>query len=126
MGDWGRGSMADILVPVLIMSVLIFDMTLTTVIRIATGEVKSVGQWLAYTGRDHFHHRLLTLGYSKTASAMIFFAVSISFGLESIVMFLAPARLSTVILAHSIIAFIIIGFILAAKTNGKPCETART
>jgi UDP-GlcNAc:undecaprenyl-phosphate/decaprenyl-phosphate GlcNAc-1-phosphate transferase len=120
MGDWGASGMTDILVPVLIMSVLIFDMTLTTIIRIGTGEVKSVGQWLAYTGRDHVHHRLLTLGYSKTVAAIIFFAVSIAFGLEAVVMFLAPVRLSIIILLHSILAFIIIGFILAAKTNGKP------
>jgi UDP-GlcNAc:undecaprenyl-phosphate GlcNAc-1-phosphate transferase len=120
MGDWGMSGMTDILVPVLIMSVLIFDMTLTTVIRVGTGEVKSVGQWLAYTGRDHVHHRLLTLGYSKSVAALIFFAVSVAFGLEAVVMFLAPARLSIIILVHSILAFGIIGFILVAKTNGKP------
>ena len=119
MGDWGMDSITDILIPVLIMSVLIFDMTLTTIVRIAGGEVKSFGQWLAYTGRDHVHHRLLTLGFPKSAAALIFFAVSISFGLEAVVMYLAPTRLSLTILAHSIIAFIIIGFILAAKTNGK-------
>jgi UDP-GlcNAc:undecaprenyl-phosphate GlcNAc-1-phosphate transferase len=119
MGDWGVDSITDILIPVLIMSVLIFDMTLTTVVRVACGEVRSIGQWIAYTGRDHVHHRLLTLGYPKSAAALIFFAVSIAFGLEAVVMYLAPARLSFIILAHSIIAFVIIGFILAAKTNGK-------
>jgi UDP-GlcNAc:undecaprenyl-phosphate GlcNAc-1-phosphate transferase len=120
MGDWGMSGITDILVPVLIMSVLIFDMTLTTVVRVGTGEVKSIGQWLAYTGRDHVHHRIQTLGYSNSLAALIFFAVSVAFGLEAVVMFLAPARLSIIILAHSILAFCIIGFILAAKTNGKP------
>jgi UDP-GlcNAc:undecaprenyl-phosphate GlcNAc-1-phosphate transferase len=120
MGDWGMSGITDILIPVLIMSVLIFDMTLTTVVRVGTGEVKNIGQWLAYTGRDHVHHRLQTLGYSKGVAALIFFAVSVAFGLEAVVMFLAPVRLSIIILAHSILAFCIIGFILAAKTNGKP------
>ncbi|MBN1127984.1 MAG: undecaprenyl/decaprenyl-phosphate alpha-N-acetylglucosaminyl 1-phosphate transferase, partial [Chitinispirillaceae bacterium] len=120
LGDWGKSSLTDILVPVLIMSVLIFDMTLTTVVRIATGGVKSFSQWLTYTGRDHVHHRLLTLGYSKSTAALVFFAVSVSFGLEAVVMYLAPVQLSVLILLHSIIAFIIIGFILVARTNGRP------
>jgi UDP-GlcNAc:undecaprenyl-phosphate GlcNAc-1-phosphate transferase len=119
MGDWGIDSLTDILIPVLIMSVLIFDMTLTTVVRIGTGEVKNFSQWLSYTGRDHVHHRILTLGYSKTTAALIFFAVSVSFGLEAVVMYLAPARLSVLILCHSIIAFIIIGVILTAGTSNR-------
>jgi len=57
-GDWAKDNYVGIIVPVIIMAVPIFDMSLTTIMRIKEGKVKSFSQWLHYTGRDHFHHRV--------------------------------------------------------------------
>ena len=117
VGQWGD-SIIDLMVPVIIMSVLIFDMTLTTIVRIRSGEVKNFGEWIHYTGRDHFHHRLSGLGINPKTAALLFFSVSICFGLEAIALLFSSVWISLVILAHSVLVFIILGIILVHK-NGK-------
>jgi UDP-GlcNAc:undecaprenyl-phosphate GlcNAc-1-phosphate transferase len=116
LGEWGK-DMLDIAIPVLIMSVLIFDMSLTTLVRIRTGEVKSFGEWLRYTGRDHFHHRLTALGLNQKQAALIFFTVSICFGIESVTMLFANFANSVLVLIHTALVFILLGYILVRRNN---------
>jgi UDP-GlcNAc:undecaprenyl-phosphate GlcNAc-1-phosphate transferase len=115
-GEWGK-SIIDIVIPVLIMSVLIFDMTLTTILRIYKKEVRSFAEWVRYTGRDHFHHRLAGLGLTKTQSTMIFFGVSICFGVEALAILFADVLVSFLILLHTILTFIIFGLLLVWPRN---------
>lgn len=118
LGEWGH-DIIDLVVPVLIMSVLIFDMTLTTIVRIHSGEVRSFGEWLHYTGRDHFHHRLVGLGIGEKPAALLFFGVSFTFGLEATAILFSDVFTSTVILLHSILVFTILGVILVIRSaNG--------
>ncbi len=114
LGEWGK-SIVDIVIPVLIMSVLIFDMTLTTIVRIFSGEVKSFGEWIHYTGRDHFHHRISDLGLTKYQTTWLFFGVSVTFGIEALAISFASVLVSVLILLHSILAFIIIGILLVTR-----------
>jgi UDP-GlcNAc:undecaprenyl-phosphate GlcNAc-1-phosphate transferase len=116
LGDWGN-SVLDIVIPILIMSVLIFDMTLTTIVRIVTGEVRTFGQWLHYTGRDHFHHRLVDLGITRHQATWLFFGVSVSFGVEALAIMFANVLVSVLILIHSILVFAIIGIILVSRNK---------
>jgi UDP-GlcNAc:undecaprenyl-phosphate/decaprenyl-phosphate GlcNAc-1-phosphate transferase len=116
LGNWGD-SIIDIVIPVLIMSVLIFDMTLTTILRIYKKEVKNFAEWVRYTGRDHFHHRLASLGLTKSQSTMIFFGVSICFGVEALAILFADVLVSMLILLHSILTFIILALLLVYPKN---------
>ena len=50
MGDWAEGSPKDLIVPVLILAVPIFDTVLTTVVRFRDGLVTNVLEWILYTG----------------------------------------------------------------------------
>lgn len=118
LGEWGD-SIVDLAIPVLIMSLLIFDMTLTTIVRVHSGEVRTFGQWLHYAGRDHVHHRLSQLGLGKVAATMAFFIVSLSFGLEALVLLYSDVWASLLVLGHSFLAFCLIGLILVVRTNGK-------
>lgn len=111
LGNWGD-SIIDIVIPVLIMSVLIFDMTLTTILRIYKKEVRNFSEWVRYTGRDHFHHRLSGLGITKAQSTLIFFGISICFGVEALAILFADVLVSLLILLHSILTFIIFGLLL--------------
>jgi len=115
-GEWGK-SIIDIVIPILIMSVLIFDMTLTTVLRIYKKEVRNFSEWVRYTGRDHFHHRLAGLGLTRAQSTMIFFGVSICFGVEALAILFADVLVSLLILLHSILTFIIFGLLLVLPKN---------
>jgi UDP-GlcNAc:undecaprenyl-phosphate GlcNAc-1-phosphate transferase len=118
LGEWGE-SIVDIVIPILIMSVLIFDMTLTTVVRIYSGEVKNFSQWLHYTGRDHFHHRLLDLGIGKYSATWLFFGVSFCFGIEALAILFSNVLVSVLILLHSILVFAIIGIILVLRNKNR-------
>jgi UDP-GlcNAc:undecaprenyl-phosphate GlcNAc-1-phosphate transferase len=118
LGNWGT-SIVDIVIPVLIMSVLVFDMTLTTVVRIYKKEVRSISEWVLFTGRDHFHHRLAGLGITKSQSTMIFFGVSVCFGVEALAILFADVLVSLLILLHSILTFIIFGLLLVWPRNKK-------
>jgi len=118
LGDWGE-SFVDLAVPVLIMSVLIFDMTLTTVVRITSKEVRSIGEWLHYTGRDHFHHRLADLNVGKRNAAWLFFSVSVCFAIEAVIVLYAETTAALLVLLHSIIAFTILGIILVVSAPSR-------
>jgi len=114
LGNWGE-SIIDIIVPIFILSVLIFDMTLTTIYRISKGQVKTFNQWIHYTGRDHLHHRLADLTGSKYWATWLFWAISVSFGIEALAILFANVSVSLLILAHSILTFVIIGILLVIK-----------
>ncbi len=95
-GDWADDSIVDLAAPVLIFWIFIFDMTHITVLRIATGKVRSFQQWIAYVGRDHLHHRLEMLLHSRRKAVYLIFALSISMGLAALA--LRNARLQEAIL----------------------------
>ena len=83
--------------------------------RISSGEVRTFGQWLHYTGRDHFHHRLHGLGITQKQAAFLFFAVSICFGLQALAILFADTTIATLILVQSILSFAILGVVLVGK-----------
>ena len=85
MGNW---SPADVwvssLVPVLVLSVPIYDMIFTTVSRVSSGKVTTVREWLEYTGRDHIHHRLNRLGLSRAQTVVVIWFLNTVVALSSV------------------------------------------
>lgn len=77
--------------PMLVLWVLLFDMTQITILRIKYGFVKSISDWISFTGKDHVHHRLLFLLKSDVGSVISLYAIS--------------AILSLIFLALSILKF---------------------
>jgi len=85
-GNWGINKSVDLAIPILLLGVPIADMIMTTITRIKDGKVKSVRQWLEYGGNDHFHHRLLQMGFTKTGSVLIIWAITAVLGLLSLLL----------------------------------------
>jgi len=83
--DWAEGDpLVALAAPMLIFSVLIYDMIQTTVARIASGRVRTFRQWIDYTGRDHIHHRFTeVLGGQRRALALIL-TLALALGLTAI------------------------------------------
>ncbi|MBI5326783.1 MAG: undecaprenyl/decaprenyl-phosphate alpha-N-acetylglucosaminyl 1-phosphate transferase [Deltaproteobacteria bacterium] len=78
--EWGeQPSLTNLLMPVIVFSICIYDMCMTTATRIYTGKVKTFLEWLIYTGKDHIHHRLSDIfrGNKLTAVGFIY-AISAS------------------------------------------------
>jgi UDP-GlcNAc:undecaprenyl-phosphate/decaprenyl-phosphate GlcNAc-1-phosphate transferase len=86
LGEWGNDGWVGLVVPIVILGVPIFDTSLTTVVRIATGQVHNFGQWLHFTGRDHFHHRLSDLGLGNKRAVWVIYLISAIQGLEALVL----------------------------------------
>ncbi|MBI4841132.1 MAG: hypothetical protein HY803_08680, partial [candidate division NC10 bacterium] len=115
-GEWAPDNIIDIGAPVLIFWVFIFDMTHITLTRILTGKVRSFREWIAYTGRDHLHHRLEALLRSKRQTVLLIFLLSVSMGLAG--MALRNARtLEAVLLTLQAAIVVVIVSILERAGN---------
>lgn len=110
LGDWAEGSPKDLIVPVLIMAVPIFDMVLITVMRFREGLVHNLVEWIIYAGRDHFHHRLLGLGIRKKEAVAIIYLVNFCLGISAFLLKGASTTDAFLVLVQVTILFGIIGY----------------
>ena len=77
MGEWAESNpIVALLTPVLILAVPLFDIAFVGVVRVVTGKVHSLREWLAYTGKDHIHHRFEALGLTKTQSVFLIYFIA--------------------------------------------------
>lgn len=82
-GSWARNNpLVSFFIPIMVLSVPIYDMIFTTVARILSGRVRSFRGWLEYTGKDHLHHRLEALGLSRgyVVTVICFLNLAVGFG----------------------------------------------
>lgn len=87
MGDWGsKYPIKAYAMPILIMGIFIFDMTYTTIDRIASKKVVNFNGWLEYAGKDHLHHRLTELGLSAKQTVFFIYFLTASLGMSALVL----------------------------------------
>ena len=119
MGDWSsEGPLKAYAAPLLIFSVMIFDMIHTTVARIARGDVRSVRQWIDYVGRDHLHHRLMDLGCSQPQAVWVVVAMALLIGLSALALVRAQHLSVWLLLLQAIIFYATLSFLMV-KRGGK-------
>lgn len=86
-GEWsGRGPVIALGIPALVLGVLIFDMIYITISRIQNGRVRNFREWLDYRGKDHFHHRLMLIGFKEEEAVIFIYVTSIILGLSALVL----------------------------------------
>ncbi|HPI27744.1 MAG TPA: MraY family glycosyltransferase [Candidatus Marinimicrobia bacterium] len=107
-GNWGISKSVDLVIPILLLGVPIADMIMTTITRIKDGKVKSVRQWLEYGGNDHFHHRLLQMGFTKTGSVLIIWAITTVLGLLSLLLKQGDRQEAVIAILIALILFALI------------------
>ena len=112
IGDWASDELVKLIVPVLILGVPIFDMSFTTFMRVWHGQVRSVGQWLSYAGRDHIHHRLEALRIGRAGAVLVIYAVTTWLGLSALVLKNATGLNALLQVAQSVIVFLLLGFFM--------------
>ena len=87
MGQWDTNEpIKAFSMPVLILGVLLFDMTYTSVARVSSGKVTSIREWIDYVGNDHIHHQLNALGLSKRQTVFFIFLIAVSLGISAVVL----------------------------------------
>jgi len=119
MGEWAEGNVVKLSIPILVLGVPIFDIIYTTAARIKKGEVSNFKEWIKYTGRDHFHHRLLSLGLTERQTVLFIYAVSLCLGMSGVVLMGAPPMDALLLLGQGIIIFAIVAILmLLGKRKG--------
>ncbi len=85
MGGWAQDNPKVALgLPLLILSVFIFDVIYISVSRVFRGKVKSIKQWIEYTGKDHLHHRLVALGLTEIQTVLFIFLITACLAISGI------------------------------------------
>ena len=109
-GSWATNDPAvAISTPLLVLGIPIFDIIYTTVSRIRNGSVTSVRGWLEYTGKDHFHHRLMHLGLKVEYTVAFIVLLNVCLGLGAWTMRRTVTSVGTwLLLAQSVIIFVIV------------------
>jgi UDP-GlcNAc:undecaprenyl-phosphate/decaprenyl-phosphate GlcNAc-1-phosphate transferase len=87
MGEWADDNpVVALLTPMLILAVPLFDIAFVGIARVVTGKVNSIAGWLAYTGKDHIHHRFEALGLNRSESVLLILFISATLGLSAILL----------------------------------------
>jgi UDP-GlcNAc:undecaprenyl-phosphate GlcNAc-1-phosphate transferase len=85
MGGWAeRNPKVALSLPILVLSIFIFDMVYITVARVLNGKVKNFKEWIEYTGKDHLHHRLVSLGFSEIQTVLVIYLITACLGIGGI------------------------------------------
>ncbi len=97
--EWAeKGPLFALAIPVLIFGVMIFDMIYISIKRFVKKEVRTIREWLEYTGKDHLHHRLFNLGFSQPQTVFFIVAVTICLGVSGIILRLTFSKTNAILL----------------------------
>lgn len=111
-GYWAAGDPVRIAIPILILGVPIFDMTFTTIMRVAENKVKTVYGWLKYAGKDHFHHYLVDLGLTNAGSVVFIYFVSVALGISAMIASVVGPVTAILSVFQGVMIFAIIGVLI--------------
>ncbi|MDQ7004702.1 MAG: MraY family glycosyltransferase [Ghiorsea sp.] len=113
LGDWsGDGAIKAYAAPLLIFSVMIFDMIYTTVSRIARGDVHNFREWIEYVGKDHLHHRLMDLGCTQAQAVVIIVGFSTLMGLAALALVKSSMISVWLLLGQALVFYALLSFFM--------------
>lgn len=120
MGEWAENDpLIALFTPALILGVPLFDIAFVGVARVVTGKVATLPEWLAYTGKDHIHHRFAALGLTRPQSVLLIYFISATLGLSAMLLENATAREAILLLLQAACVLAIVA-ILETVARGRP------
>ena len=120
MGEWAENNpLIALFTPTLILGVPLFDIAFVGVARIVTGKVGSLHEWLAYTGKDHIHHRFAALGLTRPQSVLLIYFISVTLGLSAMLLENATPREAILILLQAACVLAIVA-VLETVARARP------
>lgn len=122
MGEWSQGNLiVSLSCPILILGIFIYDMIYITISRIISGKTPSFRQWVEYVGKDHLHHRLMALGFSKLETLGLICFMGLILSLSAIKMRTADLKGIGLELIQSTAVLILISILVIAgrKSNNR-------
>ena len=113
MGDWsGDSAIKAYSAPLLIFSVMIFDMIYTTIARIHRGDVRSFREWIEFVGKDHLHHRLMALGCTQAQTVILILSFSLLMGLAALALIKSTMITVVLLLGQAIVFYLVLSFFM--------------
>ena len=98
-------------------------MTLITIMRMKEGKVSNLGTWLSYAGKDHFHHRLVDLGFSRGGAVFFIYCVAITLGIDAVVIRDVEPLNAFLLLLKVALTFILIALLMVTgKRTAREAE----
>lgn len=86
LGTWSKTSdFVSLTSPILIFGVFLFDMIYVNLSRIKNRQMKTVLDIITCPGRDHLHHRLLLIGFTRKEVVFVICTISTSLGVSAII-----------------------------------------
>ena len=112
MGEWADNDpIVALLTPVLILAVPLFDIAFVGIVRVVTGKVHTLGEWLAYTGKDHIHHRFEALGLRRTETVLLLYFMAATLGLSALMLKDATKQEAVLVLTQAACVLAIIAIL---------------
>jgi UDP-GlcNAc:undecaprenyl-phosphate GlcNAc-1-phosphate transferase len=125
MGGWADNNpVISLFTPTLILGVPLFDIAFVGIVRVVTGKVHTLREWLAYTGKDHIHHRFAALGLTKTQSVLLIYFIASTLGLSAILLKNATPHEAVLVLIQAVCVLAIVA-ILEGVGRGRPRHDRR-
>jgi len=120
MGVWADGDpLVALLTPILILAVPLFDIAFVGIVRVTSGKVHSLHEWLAYTGKDHIHHRLEQLGFTKRETVFLIYFLCATLGASATLLKSSTTREAWLIVVQATCVLAIVA-LLESVGRGKP------
>ena len=118
MGGWGaKEPIKAYAMPVLILGILIFDMLYTTITRVKNKQISNFGEWLSFTGKDHLHHRLEMLGFTRKQTVFFIFFIAASLGLGALVLRNGNTLDALLLSFQAVLIYLVIATLMIRKNN---------
>lgn len=118
MGGWGtKEPIKAYAMPVLILGILIFDMLYTTTTRIKNRQISNFVEWLSFTGKDHLHHRLEILGFTRKQTVFFILFVAATLGLSALVLRNGSTLDALLLLFQAVLVYLVIIILMIRKKN---------
>lgn len=113
MGDWSdEGAIKAYSAPLLIFSVMIFDMIYTTIARYYRGDIHNLKEWIEFVGKDHLHHRLMSIGCTQKQTVVLILGFSLLMGLAALALVKSQTISVVLLLAQAIVFYLVLSFFM--------------
>jgi len=108
MGGWSTHAVKAAIIPVLILSVPIFDLAYVLLTRYLRGTTPGLLQTITYRGTDHLGHRLSRFGWGQRRVALFVYFISLCVGVGAVVLRNAQPLDALFLLGQFIMVYLII------------------
>ena len=112
IGQWAGDHVVRLIIPILILGMPIFDTTFTTCMRVKSGQVRSLREWVSCSARDHVHDRLAGLRIGRSGAVLIIYVVTVWLGLSALTLEKTTGLSALLQVGQSIIVFLLLGFFM--------------